>query len=431
MVGRRLVRRQDRPDRPRAAGRFAPVIATFAAAGLALSAIHAFGAGTTPVAGAYPVVGTAQDRCYGETGEVIACPVAGAFLSGQDAQHPGRRPLYRDNGDGTVTDRVTGLVWAKAPGAPMAYAELDGFARASRLGGHDDWRVPTIRELFSLIDYRGGYTGDPRTSRPYIDAAVFDFAYAAGSGLGDAAHGRRPIDVQEWSATPYVGRTMGRDQTVFGVNFADGRIKGYPVMDPANRMQTPHRLALRLVRGPAYGRNDFHPDAETVTDRASGLVWQRREAAGALSWAKALAYCDGLSLAGHRDWRLPDAKELHSIVDYSRIPALDPVFALSDREAYLWSSTTHLEGPPPATEPGRAFSRTGELAVYAAIGPARGYMEAPPGSGRRQWMDVHGAGALRSDPKTARPGAFPEGFGPQGDDVRGHNHVLCVRDLAG
>ncbi|MFM8938905.1 MAG: hypothetical protein ACKOEY_02595, partial [Phenylobacterium sp.] len=87
-----------------------PVIATFAAAGLALSAIPALGAGTTPVAGAYPVVGTGQDLCYGETGEVVACPAAGAFLSGQDAQHPGRRPLYRDNGDGTVADQVTGLV---------------------------------------------------------------------------------------------------------------------------------------------------------------------------------------------------------------------------------------------------------------------------------------------------------------------------------
>ncbi|MCA3220042.1 MAG: DUF1566 domain-containing protein [Burkholderiales bacterium] len=398
-----------------------------------LVAFQTSGAGMAPSAAAhYPVVGTGQSECYGEDGDVIRCPTAGSFLSGQDAQHPGRRPSHVDNGDGTVTDRVTGLVWAKAPSAPMAVSDLDGFARASRLGGHADWRVPTIRELYSLIDYRGGYSGDPRTSRPcYLDTSVFDFAYGAGTGLGDAAHGRRPIDVQEWSATRYVGRTMGGDETVFGVNFADGRIKGYPVMDPGNRMQTPNRLAVRLVRGPSYGRNDFHPDAETVTDRATGLVWQRRSVAGALRWADALAYCGELSLGGHRDWRLPNAKELHSIVDYSRIPAIDPLFGLSDRLVYLWSSTTHLEGPPPATVPNRAFSRTGELAVYAALGPAMGYMEAPPGSGQRRWLDVHGAGAVRSDPKTATPGAFPFGFGPQGDDIRAHNHVLCVRDLAG
>ncbi len=409
-----------------------PLLAVIAVGGVLLAAGHPSSPGVAPsAAGRYPIAGTAQDRCHSASGEVIDCPPAGSFLSGQNAQHPGWRPSYLDNFDGTVTDRVTGLTWAKAPSTPMTFADLEGFARASRLGGHDDWRVPTIRELYSLIDFRGGYTGDPRTSRPYIDTAVFDFAYGAGAGLGDAAHGRRPIDVQEWSATRYVGRTMDGDETVFGVNFADGRIKGYPVMDPANRMQTPNRLAVRLVRGASYGRNDLRPDAETVTDRATGLVWQRRDSAGALSWAGALAYCGGLSLGGHRDWRVPDAKALHSIVDYSRIPAIDPMFALSDRAVYLWSSTTHLEGPPPETGRSRAFSRTGELAIYAAIGPAMGYMEAPPGSGRRRWMDVHGAGAMRSDPKTAAPGAFPAGFGPQGDDIRGHNHVLCVRDLAG
>lgn len=375
----------------------------------------------------YPIVGTGQDRCFGEDGAAIACPPVGAALAGQDAQHSGHEPSYRDNGDGTVTDRVTGLTWAKAPSAPLAFDELAAFARQSRLGGHDDWRVPSIRELYSLIDYRGGYTGDPATSRPYIDASAFTFAYRQGTGLGDAAHGPRPIDVQEWSATEYAGRTMGRDRTVFGVNFADGRIKGYPVMDPANRMQTPHRLAVRLVRGPVYGVNGFVAGPETIADTATGLVWTRRDAGRPLGWRDALAYCAGLRLAGHDDWRLPDAKELHSIVDYARIPAIDPWFALSDARGYLWSSTTHLESPPPATERTRAFTRRGELAVYAAIGPALGYMETPPGSGRREWLDVHGAGAMRSDPKTARPGAFPDGFGPQGDDIRGHNLALCVR----
>ena len=389
------------------------------------------GAGLACAAGTaahYPIVGTGQDLCFSERGPIIDCPKADQPLWGQDAQHPGHRPHYRDNGDGTVSDLVTGLVWAKSPSAPLAFAETEAYARASRLGGHDDWRVPNIRELYSLIDYRGGYSGDPATSRPYIDATVFDFAYASGTGLGDAAHGRRPIDVQEWSATRYVGRTMGRDETVFGVNFADGRIKGYPMMDPANRMRTPNRLAIRLVRGAPYGQNDFETRRGSVIDRATRLEWQRRDDGRARSWNDALAYCNALSRDGHSQWRLPTAKELHSIVDYTRIPAIHPSFEISDPRIYLWSSTTHLEGPPPATEPNRAFSQAGELAVYAAIGPAMGFMEIPPRSGQRRWVDVHGAGAMRSDPKTAIPGAFPNGFGPQGDEIRGHNHVLCMRD---
>lgn len=400
------------------------------AAGLVLLAGGGLLAADPPARAGYAVVSTGQQGCYGEDGAAIVCPPHGRPLSGQDGQAPRNPAAYRDNGDGTVLDRVTGLTWAKAPSRPLAHDQAATYARASRLGGHDDWRVPSIRELYSLIDYRGGYSGDPATSRPYIDTRAFNFAYGAGAGLGDAAHGPRPIDVQEWSATEYVGRTMGRDRTVFGVNFADGRIKGYPVMDPANRMQTPHRLAVRLVRGPAYGVNDFAPRGATVVDRATGLEWQRADSGRPLSWRDALAYCDGLSLAGRSDWRLPSAKEMHSIVDYGRIPAIDPVFALSDAAAYFWTSTTHLEGAPPPSPQGgdlAPFRRKGELAVYAAIGPALGYMEVPPASRRRQWLDVHGAGAMRSDPKTAKPSQFPNGFGPQGDDIRGRNFARCVR----
>jgi hypothetical protein len=379
-----------------------------------------------PAAGSsYVVVSTGQDRCYGLQ-EEIECPPEGHPFHGQDAQAPRRPAAYGANGDGTVSDLVTGLMWAEAAIGPVSFEEAQTRAADSRLGGHSDWRVPSIRELYSLIDFRGGFTGDPAASRPYIDTGAFRFEYAPGTGLGDAARGPRPIDVQEWSSTRSVAPAAGDGGLVFGVNFADGRIKGYPVMDPANRMRTPNRLHLRLVRGPAYGTNDFRPAAETVLDRTTGLQWQRADDGVARSWEAALAHCSALVLDGHTDWRLPTAKELQSIVDYGRVPAIDPVFGLADPAAYVWTSTTHLEDPPP---PGRArpFQRRGELAIYFSFGPALGYRELPPGSGRRRWADVHGAGAQRSDPKTASPGSWPEGFGPQDDDVRGWNHVRCVR----
>jgi hypothetical protein len=153
-------------------------------------------------------------------------------------------------------------------------------------------------------------------------------------------------------------------------------------MDPANRMRTPNRLAVRLVRGPAYGANDFRATTEMVLDAATGLEWQRADDGIARSWDAALAHCAALRLGGHADWRLPDAKELHSIVDYGRIPAIDPVFRLADPAAYVWTSTTHLENPPPEGRP-RPFTAIGELAVYFAFGPALGRMEVPPGNGRR------------------------------------------------
>lgn len=43
------------------------------------------------------------------------------------------------------------------------------------------------------------------------------------------------------------------------------------------------------------------------------------------------------------------------------------------------------------------------------------------------FVDVHGAGAQRSDPKAGDPAMFPHGRGPQGDVIRIYNFVRCVR----
>jgi len=44
------------------------------------------------------------------------------------------------------------------------------------------------------------------------------------------------------------------------------------------------------------------------------------------------------------------------------------------------------------------------------------------------WLDVHGAGAQRSDPKIGNPADYPQGHGPQGDAIRIYNYVRLVRD---
>jgi hypothetical protein len=83
----------------------------------------------------YPVVDTGQAKCYDERARVIGCPAAGRDLSGQDAQHAGHAPDYRDNGDGTVTDLVTGLMWQKAPTGGLSWDEAataTGDCRRSR-----------------------------------------------------------------------------------------------------------------------------------------------------------------------------------------------------------------------------------------------------------------------------------------------------------
>jgi len=359
----------------------------------------------------YVVVDTGQDRCFSDDRE-IAYPFSGATFDGQDAQYQGCEPSYRDNGDGTVTDLNTGLMWQKAPdlGKKVTFVQAALGAKQLRLANRDDWRLPTVKELYSLIDFRGSGARTARLSRPYMNTNVFAFVW------GDAAKGEHAGDAQYWSATECVGKTALGDETVFGVNFADGLIKGCP--------KTVRRGAatqfVRYVRGnPRYGINAFVDNGNgTVTDCATGLTWQKTDSGRAMEWQAALAYAEGLVLAGFDDWRLPNAKELQSIVDYTRSPdasdvarrgpAICPVFSVAATESWYWSSTTHLE------------NHTCGFAVYLCFGQAMGSM-------RGIKMNIHGAGALRSDPKTGDRTDWSKSQSVQGDEIRILNYVRCVR----
>ncbi len=386
------------------------------------------------------VVDTGQDQCYGAQGE-IPCPSIGQPFYGQDGQHDGNASRYTLANDSlTVFDQVTGLTWQRSPdtdhdneiGASdkMNWGELQAYPatlNAQGFGGYTDWRLPTIKELYSLIDFSGVDPNAMSTNTsdlvPFIDTNAFTFAY------GDLNAGERIIDAQYASATLYVGSTS-REQLLFGVNFADGRIKGYGLVMPGGRIKTFFVICTRGSSG--YGANDLIDNGDrTVTDRLTSLMWTQDDSAadapGGLDWEEAFAWADAKNSAlhlGFSDWRLPNAKELQSILDYERSPlttgsaAISPLFNATQitNEAgqpdypYYWSSTTHVN------------FMGGASAVYVSFGKALGYMHGA-------WIDVHGAGAQRSDPKAGDPGRFPWGRGPQGDAIRIYNFVRLVRDI--
>jgi len=279
----------------------------------------------------YPIVDTNQSKTYNNSRE-IAPPSEGQAFYGQDAQVDGNPPRYVDNGDGTVTDLVTGLMWQRGYSGKITYAEAVASADDFELAGYADWRLPTIKELYSLIDFSGEDVNPQAGSAndPFIDTATFDFEY------GDTSAGERIIDSQWATSTLYTG-TSDFGQLMFGVNFADGRIKGYPVgttMGPGGQEKT---YFVRFVRGnTSYGENDFIDNRDgTITDLATGLMWSQADSGIGMDWEEALAYVVELNNAnylGYSDWHLPNAKELQSIVDYTRSPdatnsaAIDPLF---------------------------------------------------------------------------------------------------------
>ncbi|MGP6086699.1 Lcl C-terminal domain-containing protein [Antarctobacter jejuensis] len=343
----------------------------------------------------YPVTDTLQDRCFDLAGGAVDCPAEGEALYGQDAQYSRTVPDFTDNGDGTVSDTVTGLLWQKTPTEDrLQYAEAIAYCTGLDLGGRSDWRVPSIKELYSLADFRGELLrpeeGEPT---PYIDTSVFDFSYPDGP---------MAFAGQYWSSTLYVKGPVinGRNQGAFGFNFADGHIKSYGTgLDfytgapsassglPNGDGRAPGNF-VRCVAGDAgiYGVNAFTENGDgTVTDTATGLMWQQADDGTRREWAEALAYCEALELGGHADWRLPDSKALQSIVDYDRtsLPAIDPVFAITQDSDTLdfWTSTTFgdIKSHANVIVFGLALSKSADQAEYT---------------------DWHGSGAQRSSIKT-------------------------------
>jgi hypothetical protein len=379
-----------------------------------LSTILIFGslaAGTFAVS--YPIVDTGQTLVYGSE-------------KGQDADYSGNAPTYKDNGDGTISDQVTGLMWTQDPGTKKTFNEAFSGASKCKVGGYTDWRLPTIKELYSLIQLNGT-DPDPMSTdtsglKPFIDDSIFKFTY------GKEEDGDRIIDSQFATSTKYVSTTMRGAETMFGVNFADGRIKGYGIEDPRGRGEK--TFYVLYVRGnPNYGKNKFKNNGNgTITDEATGLTWMKADSGKGMDWPTALDYAENMEFAGHDDWRLPNAKELQSIIDYTRSPdttgsaAIDPVFTSTEIKneggkkdfAQYWTSSSHLS------------TRGSDTAVYFAFGRSLGFMK-DRRTGEYQLMDVHGAGSQRSDPKVGDASKFPHGRGPQGDVIRIENMVRLVR----
>jgi len=401
--------------------------------GVITTSVTKDGVTTTTTSGgsssSFAVQDTGQTECYSSSGSSTSYTNAG-----QDASYTSKTPSFTNNGNKTITDNISSLMWTKTADTngdgsinssdKKSQSAAQSYCSDLTLGGYSDWRLPDIKTMYSLINFNGkDPSGDESVLKPFLDTTVFDFAY------GDTSAGERTIDAQWATSTTYVSTTMNGDATMFGVNLADGRIKGYPINNKT--------YYVYCVRGnETYGVNSFTDNSNgTISDKATGLMWQQADSGATMEWQAAIDSCEGATTAGYSDWRLPNAKELQSILDYTRSPnttssaAINALFSATSftNEAgqtdwgFYWSSTTHVS------------PSSGASAVYVSFGRALGYMNG-------SWLDVHGAGAQRSDPKayptnttqytkvTTGAGATALTHGPQGDVIRAKNYVRCVRN---
>lgn len=258
-------------------------------------------------ASAYKLPDTGQTKCYDVVaGDEIAC--AG---TGQDGAYTINPMSFTDNGNGTITDNNTGLVWQKQDeGTTRTWDVANSYCNNLVLGGASDWRLPTKKELMSIVDY-----GIPAPG-PTINTTYFPNA-SAGSTY--------------WSTT-----VSYKPSNAWSVRFGDGFVSSYYLKGSPD-------YYVRCVRSGQDTGIFVDNGNGTVTDNKTGLMWQQGEG-GSMSWDKAISYCEGLTLGGNSDWRLPNSKELESLTDDTRYsPAIDTAFFPNAHASVHWSSTTVSE----------------------------------------------------------------------------------------
>ncbi len=414
----------------------------------------------------YTIVDTNQTLCYdATTGSSVTCSG-----TGQDGAYSGNQPSYSSCNSGTVVvDNNTGLMWQASSDTDgvdglndddkMTRDEAVTYCDELTYGTYSDWRLPSVKELYSIYLMSGqdlsgipgattnGTSVDTTGYDPFIDTDYFDVGY------GDTDAGERIIDGQYASTTTnpsqiMSGITNSLENAFFGLNFVDGHLKSY------ESDVTGATYYVRCVRDNSdYGTNSFTDNGDsTVTDSATNLMWWQNDSA-ASDFTDAISQCESdTTTGGHSDWRLPNIKELQSIIDYTKSPGETSSAAINasyfntasltnengDTDyAYYWSSTALLN-----------YLGTGKKGAYITFGRGMGYITG--------FDDVHGAGAQRSDYKTvagqtaSSPTTYTTGdvnsdfgalippgntntyvytSGPQGDILRaGYNYVRCVRD---
>lgn len=321
-----------------------------------------------------PVARTGQTACWDTAGIPVACPGTGQDGDKQ-AGVAWPNPRFEDNGDGTVTDNLTCLIWLKdsdcfanmnwEPALAAANGLAQGECGLTDNSQPGDWRLPNIRELYSLIDFMA--------KSPALPGGFFNY----NSG-----------QIMFWTSS---NNTLPEKFRALAININDGRMdwrnksgfmgSGEATMRPVRSGSCPQTTVPASL--PRTGQTDCW-DADgtqapcagtgqdgdkqagtawpnprftnnnngTVTDNLTGIVWLQD--AGCFSpgdWQSALDDANGL---GHGacglsdnsqqgDWRLPNILELMSIIDHGRSnPALPDQQPFMGIKNSYWTSSTYF-----------------------------------------------------------------------------------------
>jgi hypothetical protein len=308
-----------------------------------------------------------------------------AVRGGHDARYGEPDPArFTDNGDGTVTDVVTQLMWQKGENDRMSWFDALEACRKMDLGGHTDWRLPSIKELNTILNlaHTDGwwyfkqafpaeglqppllhYFSSTPFEKYYVWVTNFCFGYDGYYANKKATLLFRAVrNVETPAAAPavFVLPDSGQRECYNDEGAAiDPPAEGAPFHGQDGTRER-HPLSFTGLRegGAALPDGTSREDGlAMLRDNNTGLVWEVKSAcADDLNFAldtytldEARELVDQLNDAGYGgfgDWRLPNREELRSIVDYGRgTPALAPAFGDDAPPGFCWSCDPY--GPEP------------------------------------------------------------------------------------
>ncbi|MBN1419929.1 MAG: DUF1566 domain-containing protein [Planctomycetes bacterium] len=300
---------------------------------------------------------------------------------------PGR---HMDNGDGTMSDRLTGVMWQTEPAGPYTPKEAEAYVAALSIGGHSDWRLPTTLELWGL---RGqcppgwpdsgdfwGMASDPDEQDKWAFLLFRSGGDCPGGRSVECSFVTLPAGLTDRESTCATEPIWSRKYVLavrhpeypcpeppscesywpkVSVVFRTEQTKCWDLQGNAIPCDSPNYLGQDAFYS-AGQRHSYNDNGDgTITDNMTGLMWAKASSPDILTWQEALNYCEGLVLGGHDDWRLPNVNELHSIVRYDRSigvaddpqTTIDPVFEYtsptteSNQSRFFWSSTAYVSDP--------------------------------------------------------------------------------------
>jgi len=268
------------------------------------------------------VLCTGLTKCYSLSGEIDCPEDKSDDFFGQDTQYAKRgyclkKSYSTTDSSKTVTDRITNLVWEKNVsstfagcngnnGATCSYEEAENYCSNLKLENRT-WRLPTLKELETLIDFA------------QIPTITQNYFTIPSTGVK-----------KFWTSTP----SKANPGRYWILDFGTALISD----EKPGKYFYPKCVSGDPLPAPEFEEVSGNSDQKIVKDEVSNLEWTVSDN-NLRTWLAALSYCKKLKYAGRRGWRLPSINELATIVNYSNLSPASDFPGISS--AYFWSSSTN------------------------------------------------------------------------------------------